>query len=207
MASEEGPERDSLETVPVYARVTITGLILLAVAHLLLTVVNAAEDSTGFLVFGIVALILSLVAAGLVWKYRRWALIAAVILALLSGFATIHVLPFGLQSPDSFFDFIPSITAIAGFLMAFLGGIVAFVQQRRGTARAVATGVERGTFGFIAAAIVVLTVLSLILTPLGRETLSADERAGSTLVLMKNVRFEPDQLLMPSGRATLRLRQ
>ena len=111
---------------------------------------------------------------------------------------------YGLESPDSFFDFVPSITAIAGFLMAFIGGIVAFVQQRRGTARTVATGVERGTFGSVMAALVVLTIMSVILTPLGRETLSAEERAGGILVLMKNVRFEPDRLFATTG-SSLRL--
>ena len=204
MASEAGPEGDSPATVPVYARVTITGLALLAVAHLLLTIVNAAESSTGFLVIGIVALILSLLAAGLVWKYGRRALIVAVILGLLSAAASSHVLDFGLQSPDSFFDFIPAITTIAGFLMALIGGIVAIVQQHRGTARTVATGVEQGTFGFVVAAPVVLTIMSVILTPLGRATLSAEERAGSTPILMKNVRFEPDRLSAIAG-SSLRL--
>ena len=123
----------------------------------------------------------------------------AVIFALLAGFGTVHVLPFGLQSPDSFFDFGPSVTAIAGFLMALIGAIVAFVLDRRGSARTVATGVEQGTFGFVMAALVVLTVLSVILTPLGRETVSAEDRAGSSLVLMKNVRFEPDLLSVAAG--------
>ena len=203
MASEAGPEGDSQIAVPVYTRVTISGLALLAVAHLLLA-------TTGWLFFAIVGLILSLLAAGLVWKYGRWALIVAVVLALLSAAVSSHVMDYGLESPDSFFDFVPSITAIAGFLMAFIGGIVAFVQQRRGSARTVATGVERGTFGSVMAALVVLTIMSVILTPLGRESLSAEERAGGTLVLMKNVRFErnvrfePDRLFATTG-SSLRL--
>ena len=51
------------------------------------------------------------------------------------------------------------------------------------------------------AAILVLTVLSVILTPLGRETVSAEDGAGSSLVVMKNVRFEPDSFPATAGSA------
>ena len=137
MASETGTKMDFQTALPVYRRVTIAGLAFLLVAHLLLIVVNAAETQTAFLIFDVVAIVLLVVGAGLIWKYGRWTLIVAVILALLAGFGTVHVLPFGLQAPDSFFDFVPSVTALAGFLMALIGAIVAFVQDRQGDARTV----------------------------------------------------------------------
>jgi predicted branched-subunit amino acid permease len=76
---------ESQTALPVYRRVTIAGLAFLLVAHLLLIVVNAAETQTAFLIFDVVAIVLLVVGAGLIWKYGRWTLIVAVILALLAG--------------------------------------------------------------------------------------------------------------------------
>ena len=201
--AEVDQETGASHARPVYTKVAIAGLLLLALPPLLGIIGYAIASSIALLTATILAFVVILIVAGVVWQYgsRRWALIVAVIFAVLGLLANLHVVPYGLSNPDSFFDFAPAVILIAGFLLAFVGGIVALVQRGRTDPRTAATGAEMGTFGIIAVALVALAIVSGILTATGGSSVSAEDRAGAIELVMKNVRFEPDRLEIPSAEA------
>ena len=197
--SEASVKTDPQATKSVYTRATIVGLLLLPLPPLLLLIINIIEDLDDFMPILIPAIVLPLIVAGLVWRYGRWALIAAVIVGILAGAASGHTLDYGLSNPDSFFDFVPGILLIAGSLLTVVGGIVAFIQRRRASPRAVATRAERGVLGLIVAVVLVFSVLSVVLTITGGESVAAEDRVGAIELGMSKIRFVPDQLDMQAG--------
>jgi len=191
-------------TRPVYTRVAIVGLLLIALSSLVFIIItlidilalNAGEVST--LVFFIISIVLSVIFAGLVWRFGRWALV----LAALWGVPNLWGLP-GLWSYlNSFFNFVLPLLLTVGALLAVVGAIVAFVQQRRGTARTAATRPERRTFGAIAVVLLGLVILSGTLHIRGLTSVSAEAEAGATVVEMRNSYLAPDRLEIPVGETT-----
>ena len=130
-------------------------------------------------------MVLSVIFAGLMWRFGKWALVVAAVWGLLNlswGWSLI----LALRYPNSFFDFALPLLLTAGALLAVVGAIVAFVQQRRGTTRTSATRAERRTFVAIAVVLLWFVILSGILHIAGRTTVSAEAEAGATVVEMKN---------------------
>ena len=85
--------------------------------------------------------------------------------------------------PNSFFDFVLPLLLGVGALLAVVGAVVAFVQQRRGTARRVSTRRERRTFAAIALALLALVILSGALHVTGLTAVPAEAEAGATAAL------------------------
>jgi len=186
---------------PLYTRVTIVGLLLFSLVSFVFIVLSSidGEASTvgGFIIF----IVLSVVFAGLVWRFGRWALV----LAALWGFLNLWwgwLLVLSLSYFNSFFDVVLPLLLTVGALLALVGAIVAFVQQRRGTVRTVSSRAERRTFGAIAVALVALSVLSGSLHIAGLTTVSAEAEAGATVVEVKNSYLAPDRLEIPLGETT-----
>ena len=86
--------------------------------------------------------------------------------------------------------------------MALVGAAVAFIQQRRGSARRVSTRRERWTFAAVAVALLGLVFLSGALHIVGLTSVSAEAEAGATLVEMKNSYLAPGRLEIPLGETT-----
>jgi len=93
---------------------------------------------------------------------------------------------------------------LVGIILALVGGIIAFVQHRRGTDRTTATTNERRVFAGITVAVVALMLLSGVLHIVGLESVSAEDKAGALLVDMKNTKFKPDRLEATAGE-TIRI--
>ena len=107
-----------------------------------------------------------------------------------------------LSYPNSFFDFVLPLLLTVGALLALVGAIVAFVQQRRGTARRVSIRRERWTFAAITVALLVLVILSGTLHIAGLTSVSAEVEAGAMVVEMRNSYLAPDRLEIPLGETT-----
>ncbi len=104
-----------------------------------------------------------------------------------------------LRYPNSFFDFVLPLLLTVGALLAVVGAIVAFVQQRRGATRTAATRAERRTFGAIAVVLLGLVILSGALHVTGLTTVSTEAKAGAIAVEMRNSYLAPDRLEIPAG--------
>ena len=186
---------------PVYTRVTIIGLLLIAIAALLVTITGIIDRFTLALAYGIPVLILSPLIAGLSLKFGRVVLIGAGLLGLI-GLGDSVSQTFRLSNPDSFFDFSPSVLLIGGGLLASVGAVVGFVRSRRSSEHVVAKGIERAGIGLIVLALMALVTLSGVLTVTGHETVSAEDKVGVTELMMKKIRFQPDQLEIRAGEVT-----
>jgi len=188
-----------------YTRVAIVGLLLYALGSLVfavLSIIDVVLSITGTepsnIGFFIIMMVLSVIFAGLMWRFGKWALVVAAVWGLLNLWWG-WILILALRYPNSFFDFALPLLLTVGALLAVVGAIVAFVQQRRGTTRTSATRAERRTFGAIAVVLLGLVVLSGILHLTGRTTVSAEAKAGATVVEMKNSYLAPDRLEIRVG--------
>ena len=165
-------------------------------------VVGLLEDNDPLWLSAVIALVVSLLFAGLLMRFGSWTLIVAAILglAVLIGFLPIIFL-YGLSYIDSFYDFAPALLYLVGGLLAIIGGIVAFIQGRSDSPRTVANRAEQGTIVATTLAISALLIVSAVLSITERDTVSAADAAGAILVDMKDTRFEPERLEMPAGQA------
>ena len=193
------PSISGWKTRPVYTRVSIVGLLLIALASLVFTVLSMIDGEASTVVFSIISIVLSVVFAGLMWRFGRWALVLAVLWGFLNLIVWGWLLVLSLSYPNSFFDFVLPLLLTIGALLTAVGAIVAFVQQRRGTVRTVSSRAERRTFGAIAVALLALSVLSGSLHIAGLTTVSFEVEAGAIVVEMKNSYLAPERLEIPVG--------
>ena len=182
---------------PLYTRVAIVGLLLFAQVSLVFAILPT-EGEAGTLGFFIISIVLSVIVAGLMWRFGRWALVVAAVWGFLNLFWG-WLLVLSLSYPNSFFDFVLPLLLTVGALLALVGAVVTLVQQRRGTARTLSSRAERRTFGAIAVALLALSVLSGSLHIAGLTAVSAEAEAGAIVVDMRNSYLVPDRLEIPVG--------
>ena len=189
------------KTHPVYTRVAIVGLLLIALVSLVFSILTMIDGEATTLGSFIISIVLSVIFAGLMWRFGRWALAPAALWGFLNLFWG-WLLVLSLSYINSFFDFVLPLLLTVGALLALVGAIVAFVQQRRGTARRVSTRRERWTFAAIPVALLVLVILSGTLHIVGLTSVSAEVEAGAIVVEMRNSYLAPDRLEIPLGETT-----
>ncbi len=192
------PSTGGWKTHPMYTRVAIAGLLLYALASLVFAILSTDGEASNVWLFSIL-IMLSVIFAGLMWRFGKWALVVAAVWGLVNLGLWGRLVVLALSYPHSFFDFVLPLLLTVGALLAVVGAIVAFVQQRRGTTRTSATRAERRTFGAIAAVLLGLVVLSGSLHIAGRTTVSTEAKTGATVVEMKNSYLAPDRLEIPVG--------
>ena len=199
--AEMTPSTSGWKMRPLYTRVAIIGLLLYASVSFVFTILSIIDSEASNVGFFIIAMVLSVIFAGLMWRFGKWALVVAAVWGFLNlwwGWLLILALSY----PNSFFDFVLPLLLTVGALLAVVGAIVVFVQQRRGITRNSATRAERRTFGAIAVVLLGLVILSGILHVTGRTTVSTETESGATVVEMKNSYLAPDRLEIPVGETT-----
>jgi len=178
-----------------YTRVAIVGLILFALVSLVFAIIPTGGE-TSTLGFFLIYIVLSVILAGLVWRFGRWALVVAALWGFLNLFwGSLLVL-------NSFFDFVLPLLLTVGAILTVVGAIVAIIQQRRGTIRTTTTRAERRTFTAIPVVLIALTILSGSLHIAGLTTVVAQDEEGAIVVEMKNSYLAPNRLEMPVGETT-----
>lgn len=188
---------------PVFTRTQVLGLLLMAAGPALSWIVEiAALGAEALGLFAIIGppIVLSLLGAGLVWRFGTWARVLGIILglALLGMFG-----PFligGLTTINSVFDFVPALLAIVGALIAVVAGVAAIV--RRADLAVEATDTERRIQTVGMAVLVVLAAVSGLATWLGVQQVDEEVRAGSTQVAMDEFAFQPDTMQVAAGEPT-----
>lgn len=191
----------SIIELPIAGKVTIFGLVLFAVAMILILIAVPLSGAYGFFTTVFPAMLLAVVVllAGLVWRFGAWALVLTAVLMLLSLAGNLPIMIEGLRFPASFFDFAPSLLALTGNLIAVGGAVVALVARRRGATRSTPTRVERTAAGALLAGLAVLAAVSAGLTISNRESVSAEARAGALPVRMKGTMFQSERLEARAG--------
>lgn len=143
-------------------------------------------DSAGFL---IPTIVLPAVAALLVWRFGTWAKVIGILVALLT-LGTLWFTAFGLFEPDSFFDFVGGLLVAPGAVIAIVGCVQAIRAGRRGDVASRREGGEARAITVIVAVVAGLTVLSGVLTFVGRSTADASQARGE--VAIRDFSFETD---------------
>ena len=190
---------------PFYSRLAIGGLITIVVTMVALGIVQLASSDTSNLGFLIINIAIALIVAGLIWRFGSWALVLGAIAGLLGtvlAYRPYLILSTG--SINSVFDFGVSVVTTVASVMALVGSSVAFLQLRRGTARAEATAAERNALRGVGVVVAVLVVVSAVVTLAARDTIEEVDRAGAIEVLMKTTEFRTAQLDAKAGE-TLRI--
>jgi len=201
--AEMTPPISGWKTRPIYTRVAIVGLLLFALVSLVFAVLSMIDGEASTVGVFVILAVLSAIFAGLMWRFGKWALVLTAVWGflnlLLSGGLFLGI---SLRYPNSFFDFVLPLLLTVGALLAVVGAIVAFVQQRRGTIRTTATQTERRTFTAIPVVLVALTILSGSLHIAGLTTVAAQDEEGAIVVEMKNSYLAPNRLEIPVGETT-----
>ena len=187
---------------PLYTRVAITGLLGNALVSLIFAVLSVIDGEASTVWFFIILMALSVIFAGLMWRFGKWALVVTALWGLINLILWGSILILPLSYPNSFFDFVLPLLLTVGALLALVGAIVTLVQQRRGTTRTSATRAEQRAVGAIVMVLLGLVILSGILHIVGRTTVSTEAKAGAVVVEMKNSYLAPERLEVRVGETT-----
>ena len=178
---------------PVYTRVQVLGLLLVAATLLVVAAIAiATEPAAAGEVVGFIGPIAAaaLLAAWMAWRFGTWARIIGIVVSLGVAFMMFWTV-FGLAAPDSFADFVLGVGVPTGILLGVGGGIAALVAGRRGRIQA---GPARGEQRLVRGVLVVVAValaVSAVLTIFGRTSVDPALAAGATTVDMSDFEFVP----------------
>ncbi|HVE97571.1 MAG TPA: cupredoxin domain-containing protein [Mycobacteriales bacterium] len=182
-----------MEGRPLYRTLAAIGLAAHALSSLIHVVLVGGDDRTFF----VVILAIALVAAVVTWSWSKGIWVSLVAGLLLEVATFWFVFPITQGFAISALDVVPALIGFVGVWTAIIASIRGVMTRRdaRGftdaTRRKVLTGV-----GVIA----LLAVVSTALTFMNKETVSADEAAGATEVVMHDLdKFAPARLEVASG--------
>ena len=198
---ETTPTTIGWKSHPLYTRVAISGLVLNGLVSLVFAVLSVIDGEASTVVLFIIFTVLSVIFAGLMWRFGKWALVAGAIWGFLNLWWA-WLLIFALSYPNSFFDVVMPLLLTASALFAGVGATVTLVQRRRSAPRTAATRAERRTFGVIVMVLLVLVILSGVFHIVGRTTVSAGAKAGAIVVEMRNSYLAPERLELRVGETT-----
>ena len=146
-----------------YARLTVVGLLVMALGSLLGTVPEPF--------IGPIATAFSLIVAGVVWRFGRWTLLLAALYGVPPLVISSALLIFALIYPDSFLQFVPLVLVLGvGSLVSLVAGVKAFASYRRGDPAPLSTHTARWWLRATVVAVVALSVASAALAFTGRST-------------------------------------
>ena len=180
-----------------YARLTVVGLLVIALGSLLATVPEPF--------IGPVAALLSLAVAALVWRFGRWTILLGALYAIPPLIMSAALFVLALIYPDSFLQFVPLVLVLGiGSLVSLVAGIKAFASYRRGNPAPLSTHTERWWLRATVVAVVALSVASAALAFTGRSTVDTSAAVGATEIVLKFPDIEPGALEVEVGQ-TVRL--
>jgi len=185
--------------LPVYTRLTVIGLLFLILPPLVMLVPNIIDRFNEAVIINLVAIVLPLPVAWVVWQHGRWALAVAAVIALLSLLFNGPVATYGLDTPDAFFDFVPSVLVLVGFFTVLFGVVGSFLQRKQESPRTGVSPAERGALAVVLLGVAALTLWSAVASITGRSSVAAEDKVGAIDMVMKQVRFEPDRVQAPAG--------
>jgi len=189
--------------LPFYTQMSIAGLLVYAALFEGLGVLIWSLGEPFLVIFASILVVPTLVAVVLDRRYGKWAVLGAGIWATASMLVHSYNIVSALSHVDSFFDFGIALPITLSIIVAAVAGYVAFGQHRKGNARVTASKNESTALTLVVVVTVALMSVSGVMHLTGRESASAADMAGATLVSMKNAEFEPVNMQVASGDARL----
>lgn len=188
---------------PVYTGVAAFGLLLIALAPILIIVIGLASGlrlDGETMTFLLPPAILAAAAAALVWRFGTWAKVVGALVSVLAALG-MFFLAFGIAVPASFGDFVPGLVFALGVLIGLGGSVAAIVQRRRGNLRAAATTGERRIITGVTGLILVAALASAVLWFTGRST--ADPATADATATMRDFAFQEGAYQVAGGETIL----
>jgi plastocyanin len=185
---------------PFYARVTVLGLLLATAAAVVALAASLLMGDTRTAPFVLPFLILPALIAALVWRFGAWALVLTAVIALPPLALIGPRAPLAIAHPESFVDLIIGVVFPVSMLIALVSAIVALVQRGRGRARPAPSHAERAVLTAILVALGALVLFSAVQTVVGRSSLTAEAKAGATVVTAKEFKFSTARIEARSGQ-------
>ena len=184
---EPGPSVD--RGVAKGTRLAVLGLLMISSAGVIWMVAGLVwgldfGDSAGFL---IPTIVVPALAAFAVWRSGTWAKVVGILVALLT-LGTLWFTAFGLFEPDSFFDFVGGLLVGPGAVIAIVGCVQAIRTRSTGEPTSRRDGGEARAIKAIVAVVAGLTVVSAVVTFVGRSTADASGADGE--VALEDFSFE-----------------
>ena len=199
MAEGVSSEPEVVNHRALYTKVTLGSLVAIGIGAIPITVVQEIDGAQGTY-FGIIALVVSFLVAGLVWRFGRWLHFLAVLVGIGAWLLFSVFISYDAASFETFFFFGPAVITLVAGLIAFICGPVAFFQSRRPSPRASPTRLEGSIFGIVTVVVVALVIASGIVSIVGRSSVSSAERVGAIVLLMEDTEFKPDRLVVPASQ-------
>lgn len=186
-----------------WTMLAVLGLVMEGLAPLLflIAVLLFGLDFGDDAKFFIIVIGIPLIGAVLVWRFGWWAKLVGILAALAPALAMFWTI-FGISYISSFFDFLPAILLLPGFVIALAFLIASLVAGRRGHRTEKTTGRERLAIRVISGVVVLLSLISGLLTFLGKSSASNAAAAQETLI-QKNGAFKPKTLTVDGGDTIL----
>ena len=176
---------------PTYARLSVVGLLVVALGSLLSTVPEPFV--------GPIATALSLIVAGIVWRFGRWTFLLGAVYAIPALVVGVALVAVAFVYPASFLQFVPTLLVLAfGAAIALVAGIKAFRGYRRADWAQVGSRAG-GWLRLAAVAVVGLSVASAVLAFTERTGAPAEAAALAEEVVLAFPAIEPAQLEVRAG--------
>lgn len=181
-----------------WTRLAALGLLLAALAPLFMLIggllwgMELGEEMPFFLITSA----LGLIGSFLVWRFGTWSKIVGIVVSILMMMALFWT-AFSLGTPQSFFDFVPGLLVIPGGLVALVSCIAAIVAGRRDHRTMSPEGGERRGIRILLTAVIGLSLVSAIMTFVGRSTV--DDPGGATEVALVDFEFGQEEYSVEGG--------
>lgn len=183
-----------------HTRTQVTGL-LAVLAGLLVFLVGALVAGMvdgEFLSFFGVAMVVTTVAATLVWRFGTWAKVVGIVISLaILGMFWWTI--FGIVYPAAIVDFVPALLVPIGGILGVVGGVLGIVAGRRNRLVPVATPGEQRTRQVVVAVGLIALVVSGALGLVNRSTVDPAVAAGAIALEHSNFEFLPETVTVAAG--------
>jgi plastocyanin len=189
---------------PFYTRLALLGFVLYLCLVATYVIVSAINGSSGDAIFSIIVGIPAIIAVALILRFGSWALIFGALASLVGILFFGPSAPLGLGNPDSFFDFISVTVGLFGLVIALIACIVSFLRRRSQEAGAAGSPAVVMAVRVVLAFVVISGVASAVLTVANKETVSAAEKQGATVVTASKSEWSTDSI-EASSSGTLKL--
>ena len=185
---------------PFYTRIALLGVAMYLTIELIILVATLTLLPSSDLWYPLLVGGLALTVGILIYLWHPWGLVVGVLTGLVGILFSIDSLGANLSSPDSFFDFAYRPVIWAGGTVLVLGGSLAGLVQyfRHRTSTTGPASVVRAAQGLIGVVIFV-SLFSAVLTMVGIDRVSADDRVGAMTVTISGWDFSTDALTVDHG--------
>ena len=188
---------------PFYTRLALLGIAMYLAIEVILLVVTLLFLPRSDLWYPLLVGGLALAGGAVIYFWHPWGLIVGVVGGLIGIMFSLDSIGTNLSSPDSFFDFAYRPVIWGGGTVLLLAGSTAGLVQhfRRRTSSAGPVPVVRAAQGLVGL-VMVISLFSAVLTVASVDRVSADARAGATVVTISGWKFSKDALTIPGNGST-----